>query len=512
MAEARYLCKKEDCYKTAIPGTSFCKNHAFGRGDRRRKPEKRKSPEVTVLSAELQAEMGTYNANGCTNDAIAPTRGSAKAKKNKKEQAPWEVLKLAKKIGKAKKKKLREIETKKIKDKVRADTYQELSENKIDLAQLHLLNSSKSLGKKLTLRQRLRRNLQLLRAGVSISEEARRELVEEGEAGPEWAPGVELTSSDRSIELSVKTLKRQADAQKEEEDDDEDDEEIPTAQGAPSLNFFGCPAPAADGGAEGAKEVEEEKQDEDEEKEVVVTDQSSALDGMLTNFYSRTVSHALGEEAEKGDQVEGEVKLSMFHEKVARPEEVQTARMQLPICAQEQEVMETLHGMTGGEAVTSHGGATTWGVDLEQEEAALAARGGAAGGAAVENDVILLCGETGSGKTTQLPQFLFEAGYGHPKGERPGMIGVTQPRRVAAVSTARRIAHELNEDWDNEDWSNKRGGRDRGKGNKGKDGGEGRCRCRVGFKIRHEQQHMHSETRVKVLPCHVNNRIVVVCT
>lgn len=44
----------------------------------------------------------------------------------------------------------------------------------------------------------------------------------------------------------------------------------------------------------------------------------------------------------------------------------------------------------------------------------------------------------------QVPQFLYEAGYGCPSfPERSGMIGVTQPRRVAAVSTATRVADEL---------------------------------------------------------------------
>ena len=54
------------------------------------------------------------------------------------------------------------------------------------------------------------------------------------------------------------------------------------------------------------------------------------------------------------------------------------------------------------------------------------------------NDVVIICGETGSGKTTQLPQFLYEAGYGEH-----GVIGVTEPRRIAAVSAAERVGFEL---------------------------------------------------------------------
>lgn len=56
-----------------------------------------------------------------------------------------------------------------------------------------------------------------------------------------------------------------------------------------------------------------------------------------------------------------------------------------------------------------------------------------------DNQVVVIVGETGSGKTTQLTQFLREDGYA-----QRGMIGCTQPRRVAAVSVAQRVAIECN--------------------------------------------------------------------
>lgn len=55
-----------------------------------------------------------------------------------------------------------------------------------------------------------------------------------------------------------------------------------------------------------------------------------------------------------------------------------------------------------------------------------------------DNQVVVVVGETGSGKTTQLTQFLHEDGY-----SKFGMIGCTQPRRVAAMSVAKRVSEEM---------------------------------------------------------------------
>ncbi|MFO1336386.1 MAG: ATP-dependent RNA helicase HrpA [Piscinibacter sp.] len=59
-----------------------------------------------------------------------------------------------------------------------------------------------------------------------------------------------------------------------------------------------------------------------------------------------------------------------------------------------------------------------------------------------EHQVIIVCGETGSGKTTQLPKIALTLGRGLGAGGK-GLIGHTQPRRIAASSVAKRIAQEL---------------------------------------------------------------------
>lgn len=55
-----------------------------------------------------------------------------------------------------------------------------------------------------------------------------------------------------------------------------------------------------------------------------------------------------------------------------------------------------------------------------------------------DNQVVIVVGQTGSGKTTQLTQYLYEEGYA-----RQGLIGCTQPRRVAAMSVAKRVSEEM---------------------------------------------------------------------
>ncbi|KAL8922555.1 MAG: hypothetical protein Q9208_005058 [Pyrenodesmia sp. 3 TL-2023] len=92
-----------------------------------------------------------------------------------------------------------------------------------------------------------------------------------------------------------------------------------------------------------------------------------------------------------------------FSVMVNRSTEIQEARLKLPVVAEEQKIMEAIYN----------------------------------------NPTVVIWGATGSGKTTQVPQFLYEAGFGDPSSPNLGMIGITQPRRVAAVSMAKRVSDEL---------------------------------------------------------------------
>ncbi|KAJ8712729.1 hypothetical protein PYW08_008033 [Mythimna loreyi] len=86
------------------------------------------------------------------------------------------------------------------------------------------------------------------------------------------------------------------------------------------------------------------------------------------------------------------------HVEVKRDPKIQVARLKLPILGEEQRIMELIN----------------------------------------ENEFLIVAGETGSGKTTQIPQFLYEAGYAQHK-----MIAVTEPRRVATVAMSARVGYEL---------------------------------------------------------------------
>ncbi|KAK9389497.1 P-loop containing nucleoside triphosphate hydrolase protein [Lipomyces mesembrius] len=243
------------------------------------------------------------------------------------------------------------------------------------------------------------------------------------------------------------------DDDEEEEEEEEDewtgfDDEPAVAEGATSTDLFevgmltndvseddaeNCQGDDADDDGDGSdesdeeEEEEEEEEDEDEEEETAGSRISRG-----ESFKKWAEIQVRGGEAEELSNINtlpqniGQYKpidrsedratpppevvtisdaqdRKAYYVQLDRHPDIQAARILLPVVQDEQRIMEAINN----------------------------------------NLCVIICGETGSGKTTQVPQFLIEAGYGDPGSHNPGMIGITQPRRVAAVSMARRVSDEI---------------------------------------------------------------------
>ncbi|XP_030272481.1 putative ATP-dependent RNA helicase DHX37 [Sparus aurata] len=157
-----------------------------------------------------------------------------------------------------------------------------------------------------------------------------------------------------------------------------------------------------------------EDDDDDEQMDKEENQTTETSDSEKTLSLSQEDKRDVKEEQQKTEEDEQKEKKTSDQEKdqkkklsqpavfipVDRSPEIQEARLKLPVLAEEQVIMEAVR----------------------------------------ENPCVVICGETGSGKTTQVPQFLYEAGYASGS----GIIGITEPRRVAAVSMSHRVAKEMN--------------------------------------------------------------------
>lgn len=142
-----------------------------------------------------------------------------------------------------------------------------------------------------------------------------------------------------------------------------------------------------------AEKARREEEEERKKRKVYVPENTAILKSAAT----------MGIKPRKGDGKDGWRVLS-----VDRPDEVKDKRYDLPVSGMEYEIIDSVRN----------------------------------------NSVTIICSETGSGKSTQVPQFLYESGMtlGNAKArdEDDGLlICVTQPRRVAAVSTAKRVCYEM---------------------------------------------------------------------
>ena len=292
------------------------------------------------------------------------------------------------KLSKSQKRKLAKIAEDAKKRSEREGVIESLRANAANDTTLSLMRSTTSLGARETAREKLKRALKAERAGVALED----------------LKDARLTKRPKEV-----------DANDDDDDDDEDDDDTfdatrPTTlmQSAASGRVVDnesddeAAAAVAEGDAltraaiEAAEAAGMHSLDAATRELVKVLRARAQVEDKDDNAPTSTSYKGLHHEVFKG---------CSFVVPVQRTEAIQATREGLPIIQEEHEIVDAIN----------------------------------------TNPVTVICGATGCGKTTQVPQFLYEAGYGDADcPSHPGAVAVTQPRRVAVTSTARRVAEELN--------------------------------------------------------------------
>lgn len=399
------------------------------------------APDV-VLSPELAASLG-----GSGGDALM--LGARKKQKSggggaaKHGPRRGNALPLVKKLSKSQKRKLAKVEEDKRKREQRAGVVARLNAAKlVSDESLTLLQGSDRMGQRMSKRETLRRELKAERAGIALPGTENSRLLKREKPEGEVGGGDDDDSDDESssddddskstfgrkqswpnknlqaattpapkdtygpihpLDQARLDLERIKNAetelmQGEESDDEEDDENI--AEAREKFNAYLQSARAL---ADLIRQRDPEQLNERNIEKLGPNAVAASLDPKDAVAQAQAANEAAANAANK--KYPGVFVGASFSVAVDRTEKIQTQREGLPILGSEHDIVECINS----------------------------------------NPITVICGETGCGKTTQVPQFLYEAGYGALNcSAHPGAIAVTQPRRVAVTSTATRVADELN--------------------------------------------------------------------
>ena len=362
--------------------------HAREQGDGRRAAAERQAQAAAALQSEalLGDEAAVAGADEVSTTVLAPRKKRAPGSNASKSRPA-----AARPLSKSEKRKLAKLEREKALRGQRAAAFAAMQRAALPAEALALLRPSAELGKRGTRREEARRGLAMERAGVAVAAEGqeaphlkRRRVAEpsedDGDGGMDGGSGDE-SGDEGQAALAAAAAAAEAAA-------------FEAVQAAPDADALVLPPLTAD--------VDPDADEWDGEGGSGEFD----VPTFLAERARRDAEEAAAEGPRAGVVLRDPsiVPKKAHHRTMTRPADIDESRKELPIMDMEQEIMEAING----------------------------------------NLVTVLCGATGSGKTTQLPQFLYEAGYGDPAcADHPGAIAVTQPRRVAASSAARRVAQEM---------------------------------------------------------------------
>ena len=390
-----------------------------------------------ILSEEMREQMDRgYGDNGNNTHVLMPKK--KKAKVIRTVELTQTEIRQAKKSQKNANRKLNQLAARAEQKQRRAELYSKLEQTAISAKDIELLASSSTLGKRETKREALKRLLSRERAGLNLTENERNILysekeIDETEQGERKPPQVTIPSGNE-LEVKIKTNKSQSKSKKNGKVDvhfDADSETLPEATEVEpevleqleeektavtdATPTTGIPTAPFDFAAQmmtslnTLKEATDQKAKEEgqptpELERLALSDQNRGRKQVRyvpTELAIPKSAAVIGLEPSQIVQTVLNLAVQTFN----RPDEVQESRNTLPVCSMEFEIVDAIRN----------------------------------------NDVTILCSETGSGKSTQVPQFLYENGFTAPSfpGDEPLLIGVTQPRRVAAVSTAKRVCYEM---------------------------------------------------------------------
>ena len=400
-----------------------------------------KNQDKSMFSEALLAE--------CEGDLVVlPNKKKAKKKESRIELTPEEI-KEAKALQKKTARKLQQLETRAAQKTQRAELYKKLEQHQISSTALGLLSRSGKISRKDvdTKKQVLQKLVKKERAGIDLTKDELDLLypvrnVDETQMEPETTPGPSrksVTTLDRSskqkqigtekgIEKGNSNVTTTYDDNAEENmtDPDHGESEMPQQASA----SFASSAVSSDEDVQDITTKIEEPQVPAVTGFDFAAQMMASLCKLKEDSDIKVAEHDTSPKGALFDEVETApekryipseptqlktaatlgLKSVIFDQsrkvfRIQRPEAVEATRYDLPVSAMEFEIMDAIRN----------------------------------------NDVTIVCGETGSGKSTQVPAMLFEAGMCRNDAfpEASFLVGITQPRRVAAVSTAKRVCYEM---------------------------------------------------------------------